>query len=209
MDNTKGNTVGVYDLHGNYIGTFGSNYNCQPTDVVVDSTEQHVYVSDGTCSGNILKFDPFGTLVATFAPIASDNVGPWWMDLSADDCTMYYTSDGPWVRTYNVCNGTQGPVFNAAPLTGGGALGIKILPGGVLVADHSDIVLLSNLGTVIRTFSAPPDNGFVDVAADPLDSNSFWASSFTTSEVYKFNLTTGAIEMVIDATEEGGDGTGI
>jgi DNA-binding beta-propeller fold protein YncE len=194
-DRSNGNTVAVYRPDGSYAGTFGGQYNCQPTDVLVDS-QGSVYVGDKDCAGQLLKFDSSGNLLQLFT-VSSDNTGDWWMDLAPDGCTMYYTSNGRHVERYNVCTNTQLPYLNQTPLPGdgAGALGLRILPdGGVIVADYYDIRRLDSAGNVVALYHVVADAGFVDILLDP-DGKTFWAASFDTSTVYRIDIATGQILM--------------
>jgi len=74
---------------------------------------------------------------------------------------MYYTSEGPNVKRFNVCNNTQMPDFNSAPLPDpvGGAQQFSLLPGGgMLVADFNTIARLDASGNLVRTYDAPANN---------------------------------------------------
>ena len=119
-------------------------------------------------------FTDIGTAPADPIQIETSG-GPDSIDISSDQCTIYYTSEGTEVFTYNMCTGQQGPVFNQAPLplsqvvtdsTGThtvntNAYAVKILGtpgyvGDVLVADAADVVLFDPNGNVIRTYPCSP-----------------------------------------------------
>ena len=115
LDTTTGSTFtagGCFDTAGNFyvmdfstnqvskftnIGTlvtasFGSGFNASPESCVLDAAGK-IYVGQASGSGNILKFDPSGTLLSSFAP-APENRGSDWITLATDQCTMLYTSEG-------------------------------------------------------------------------------------------------------------------
>ena len=85
-----------------------------------------------------------GTTLAAEYMVAEENHGVFWMDLAPDGCTMFYTSFGPNVKRYDVCTNTQLADFNAAPLPGGMAQDLRVLPdGGVLVSSGQVIARLN------------------------------------------------------------------
>ena len=99
----------------------------------------------------------------------SDNV-----ELGSDGCTLFHTSEGDFVKRFDVCRNSQLPDFN--PDTGASAFGTcsahtprcdaatyqeRALPdGGMLVADGSFVVarLTSAGGPVIQSGGARQDN---------------------------------------------------
>jgi len=198
-----GNTVAKFDPSGNLLGSFGSGYNANPGSVTFDALG-NVYVGQSEGTGNILKFDPAGNPLATFV-VAIGNKGTDHIDLGLDGCTMFYTSRTHDVYRYNVCTGTQLPFFNTQPLPGFEAYHIRVLPdGGVLVADTAWIVRLDSSGNQIQTYFAPGENNYwggVDIVGD----GTFWASNAATSNIYHFNLQSGAILGSFNA----GAGTGV
>ena len=187
---TSGNTTEVFDVHGTSIGSFGTGYNCDPHAIVFASSGA-AYVGQAGCSGAVLKFAP-GQPPVQFA-VAPDALGSFWIDLAPDGCTLFYTSWGPNVKRFNVCTGLQRPNFNRAPLPGAEGHDLRVLPdGGVLVSSGQVIARLNASGTLIRTYAAPgewrPWTG-LDLAGD----GTFWAGNYESSNVYRFDLATGAV----------------
>jgi hypothetical protein len=96
--------------------------------------------------------------------------------------------------TFNVCTNSAGADF----ATGLGsandvALGLRLLPtGGLILADSAQILRLNAAGTPVQTYDATNENHWVGVALDP-DGQSFWASDSLTHDVYRFNITSGAV----------------
>ncbi len=194
-DRSGGNTVEVFRDDGTYAGIFGPGaHHCQPSGMVL-GPNGNVFIAYTDCLSDIVRFDAAGNPVQGFN-VAFENAGPRWMDLAADGCTMYYTSVGHFISRYNVCTSTQLPNFNVQPLPStSGALGLRILPdGGVIVADIQAIYRLDAGGNLVATYDAVGDDYFVSVFLDP-DGTSFWSSSFGTSNVYKFDIATGAVLM--------------
>jgi hypothetical protein len=187
---TTGNTTEVFDVHGESIGSFGSGYDCDPHAIVFASSGA-AYVGQAGCTGAVLKFAP-GQPPVQF-DVAWDLQGSFWIDLAPDGCTLFYTSWGPNVKRFNVCTGLQRSNFNRAPLPGAEGHDLRVLPGGgVLVASGEVISRLDATGTRIRTYSIPgewrPWTG-LDLVGD----GTFWAGNYDSSNVYRFDLATGAV----------------
>jgi PKD repeat protein len=184
-DFTAGN-VSKFDILGTPLGTFGSAYDCQPESIVFDGAG-NVYVGQQGCNRTVLKFGPNGQLLAEFR-VTVEKQGADQIELSADQCTLFYTSEGPSILRYNVCTGQQLPVF-ANSLTR--ALTLRILSdGGVLVTDEKDIIRLDASGQKVTTYTAPGEQCWDGLTLDP-DRTSFWAADFCTSNIYKFDIASG------------------
>jgi len=185
-----GNTVEKYNTMGQSLGAVGSGYDCSPHAIVFDPAGS-AYVGQAGCTGAILKFAPGMTMPAAY-PVAWDDQGSFWIDLAADLCTVRYTSFGPNVKQFDLCAGVQLPDFNVAPVPGGVAQDLRILPdGGVLVSSGDVIARLDGSGTLTGTYGAPGEGFWAGL--DLVGDGSFWAASYDTSNVYRFDLATGNV----------------
>jgi hypothetical protein len=184
-------TVCKFDNTGTYLGTFGSGYSGSPESIVIDANgDFYVGAVDG--DNDIRKFDAAGTLLDQYDVLIEDR-GSDWIDLDADQCTMFYTSEGKNIFRYDLCTHTQLSNFNVAPLPGSHAFALRLLPaGGLLVADTQMIVRLDATGNVIQTYDAAGENYWFALNLDP-DGTSFWSADYSTNNVYKFDIATGAI----------------
>jgi uncharacterized protein (TIGR03437 family) len=192
---SSGNDVMTFNQSGNSTAPFGSGYNCNPSSILFDNSG-NAYVGQADCGTAILKFDSSGNPLAQYSA-AVENRGTYNILLDNNQCTMYYTSEGPDVKRFNVCTATQMPNFNTAPLPDSvdGGYAMTLLPGGgMLVANFSDIASLDTSGNLLRTYSAPSpaSNCWLGLALDP-DGTSFWASNWCTSSVTRFDLATGNV----------------
>jgi hypothetical protein len=125
----------------------------------------------GTTAGRIHRYSATGTLLNTY----SVSGGAGWIDLAADQCTVYYADDSPTVQRYNICTSTQLPVFANV----GTVSGLRILPNGD--------VLASNRTSVAR-YNAPPGNSLIfAVTLDP-DNTTFWTADLTNGNIFRYNL---------------------
>ncbi|HEV2116387.1 MAG TPA: PKD domain-containing protein [Terriglobales bacterium] len=184
--NFTADTVSRFNGSNTLMGTFGSGYNCKPESIVFDQSG-NAYVGETGCSHAILKFDAYGNLEAAYS-VATEQEGSDWIDLAADQCTIFYTSQGSSVLRYNACSKQQMPAFATGLSTG---LGVKILPdGSVLVADKQDVVRFDSGGRKIMTYNASGENCFVSVTLDS-DNASFWAADYCSSDVVEFNINSG------------------
>ncbi len=191
VTNFSSNSVSKFDNSGNLTGNFGSGYNAAPESIVFDK-DGNAYVGHADGARAIRKYDSSGNFKAAYQA-QTDDRGTDWVDLADDQCTMYYTSEGPNVKRYNVCTNTQLSNFNTAPLPDSTAYALRILStGGVMVADTSVIARLDTQGKLIQTYSVPGHNCWFALNLDP-DAKSFWSADYCTSDVYKFDLATGNV----------------
>ena len=161
-----------------------------PESCVVDSNG-FVYV--GSVDANpgdpmLRQYDLEGQLVAAFAPEVEDR-GIDWIDLAADRCTLFYTSEGSRVLRFDVCTGQQLPDFAGGldnPL-----YALRIRPNGeVMVASHDRIYRLSPTGEVMATY-LDHLGGFFGLNLDP-DGTSFWTAVYHGGRIYRVDIETGA-----------------
>jgi DNA-binding beta-propeller fold protein YncE len=191
-DQSTGNTILKFHPNGAVAEIFGAGYSCNPSGIVIDQAG-NVYVGQGSCTGDILKFDAAGNLLHAYN-VATEVWGARWLDLDAGACVVFYTSGGLNVNRYNVCTNTQLSNFNnVAFVAGSAALGLRVLPdGGVIVSTTTQLLKLDSTGNLAGTYDAVGEDGFAGVTLDP-DGHSFWTASYTTGMVYKFDIQTGAI----------------
>ena len=147
-------------------------------------------VADGT--EGILKFSPQGNLLDRF-DVLPDHRGGDWVELAADQKTIFYTSEGTKILRYDLSAHMQLPSF--ATLPGSDAYALRILPdNSVLVADSEFAVHVDPSGQVVQTYTAP---GVVELFAlnlDP-DGTSFWTADLQNATVYKFDIASGSLLM--------------
>ncbi len=187
----QGNSVYKFDINGTLIGPFGSGFDSHPESIVID-TAKNIYVGHANGSRLVRKFNPAGTLLDTFAP-AREARGTDWIDLAADQRTLFYTSEGRYVKRFDLATKTQLADFNNKPMTGSFAYALRILPGGgVIVANTQTIVRMDTSGNIVQTYDAPGEDNWFAVNLDP-DGQTFWSGNLTGGKVYRFNIATGEI----------------
>ncbi|MBI1928507.1 PEP-CTERM sorting domain-containing protein [Candidatus Poribacteria bacterium] len=190
----NGTIVKFAASNGLLLGSFGSGYGKYPESIVFDAAG-NVYVGNVKngfpADQDIRKFDAAGNLLAQF-DVATENRGSDWIDLAADQKTMFYTSEGHRIMRYDVSTGTQLPDFVTLPGPGT-AYALRLLgDGGLLVADAVNIKRLNSSGVVIQTYDASGVDGWFALNLDP-DGTSFWSADFNTDTFYKFDIATGAV----------------
>ena len=134
-------SISIFDNTGALLGTFGSGFTGLPESILFDAAG-NAYVGQATSptlqNAPILKFGPSGVPLGGFQAAKEDR-GTDWIELAADQCTMFYTSEGKLVRRFDVCNNQQLGDFNATPLPGKAAFALRLLPGGGLL-DRKSVV---------------------------------------------------------------------
>ena len=170
---------------------FGGPFDCNPESVTLDNLG-NVYFGQAGCTHEILEFSSTGVPVATFSPTIEEQ-GSDWIDLQSNQCTIFYTSEGVQVLTFNKCTNTQGPNFNVAPLPGSHAFAHRTRPNGeVLVADSSEVTRLSAAGVQIQHYLIPGATLLFALNLDP-DGTSFWTGDMSNGIVYKVDIATGTV----------------
>lgn len=196
VTNFHAGNVRKFDNRGALIGTFGSGYSGAPESIVFDRNG-NAYVGAVDGDNDIRKFDPFGDLLDQF-DVAIEARGSDWIDLAADQCTMFYTSEGPNVKRFNVCTKTQLTDFNRDPLPDGVSFALRILPtGDLFVANNSVITLLDSAGNFVDTYDAAGQDCWFALNLDP-DGETFWSADFCTADVYRFDIETGDGTLVFN-----------
>jgi hypothetical protein len=154
-------------------------------------------VGHATGGANVHQYTEAGVLVAEYNT-PRELVGSDWIDLSSNQTTLFYTSEGKRVLRFDL--GTNTPMADfATGLPGSNAFALRILPpgdgsGGVLVADRELIVRLNGAGAVVQTYDTATENSWFALNLDP-NGTSFWSGSFDTNNFYRFNIASGAVEV--------------
>jgi len=181
-----------FGISGNVLlNPFGGPFTSDPESCVVDSAG-NVWVGL-VDSAALQEYSQSGSLLATFKP-ATESRGIDWIDLNADHCTFYYTSELSSVLSYNVCTQTQ----NANFATGlpGQCFALRIRQNGeVMVACSSEVVRLSTTGSILQTYptsSLPNTGSLFALNLDP-DGTSFWVADFNSGAVLKVGIASGSV----------------
>ncbi len=185
------NQVYKFNHTGALVGTFGESYDESPESIAIDK-DQNVYIGQAYGGADVLKFAPDGHLIQSY-DLPTEVKGTDWIDLSADQKTLFYTSEGKYINRYDLEKKHILPHFNQKPLPGSTAYAFRILPdGGVIVADREVIVRLDKKGKVKKSYDAPGEDGWFAINLDP-DGKTFWSGDIETGEVYRFDAKSGKV----------------
>jgi hypothetical protein len=174
---------------GGVVGPFGSGFNSDEESCSVDSAG-NVYVGQADGTRDVLKFTSAGTPITSFDVPTGDR-GSDWIDLAADQHTLFYTSEGGDVFRYDVATSTALPDFAnglAEP-----CYALRIRPNGeVMVACAKVVYRFSAAGTIIQTYPFASAGEIFALNLDP-DNTTFWTGDDQTGQVYHVDIATGAI----------------
>lgn len=186
----QANNVYKFDHKGTLIGTFGSGFSGNSPESIVFDKNGNAYVGQADGTGQVLKFNPAGSLVGSFSPTREDR-GIDWIDLEADQCTLHYTSEGSTIGRFNVCTNTQLPVFATGLSQPCYAHRIR-QNFEVLVACTKQIYRLNKNGTPIQTYTIPGTSLLFALNLDP-DNKSFWTGDLRSGLIVRIDIATGKI----------------
>ena len=161
----------------------------------------------------VLKFTQVGTLLQTFTP-DPDASGPQFVELAADQRTLYYTGMGRLIKRFDVVSGTQLSDFTTLPTeTSAGrsalAQGLRFLPDGtLLVCDTIDVKRLDSSGAIIQRYDYPDQKDWYCVDLSP-DGTTIWAANtandtFSEPLIVQFDAASGTVLQTILPYDSGG-----
>jgi sugar lactone lactonase YvrE len=197
---------------------FAAGINSAPESIVFDLAG-NMYVGSADGNADINKYSSAGVLLDTFN-VATTDRGSDWIDLARDQRTMFYTSEGNTIKRYDVVADVQ--LADFATLPGRPAFALRLVGDGtLLVADSAAIYRLNALGNVIQTYDDAGNNSWFSLNLNN-DGTSFWSGDFSTGELLRFDIATGAVLQTIatgsgslfgvsvfgEITEGGGGGGG-
>ncbi len=186
-------SISKYDNSGTFLGTFGSGFS-NPESIVLDAAGNFYIGQAG--AGVVLKLDATGALLTTFT-LATESRGTDWIDLAADQCTLFYTSEGDLVKRFDVCTNTQ--LADFATLPSGEAYALRIRPNGdVLVAATGFVYRLDSTGALAQTYTLTGSSLLFALNLDP-DGTSFWTGDLSSGEIYKVDIASGTILQQFNA----------
>jgi hypothetical protein len=147
-------------------------------------------VGHASIGTDVHQYTETALLVAEY-DVATELGGSDWIDLAANQTTLFYTSEGRRVLRFDIGTNTQMADF-ASGLPGSNAFALRILPpgdgsGGVLVADTQTVVRLDGSGAVAQQYDAPGEDNWFALNLDP-NGTSFWSGDFRTNNFYRFNI---------------------
>jgi len=201
--NFQDNNITKFDNTGAVVSSpYVSNDPGAHNESVLFDSAGNMYVGQADGTRDIIKRDSTGAFLARF-DVSTGSRGTDWIDLDADQQTIYYTSEDRKIRSYDVATDTQLADFATLPGSGN-AFALRQLPtGGFLVADQSNIKRLDASGAVIQTYDAPGIDVWFALNLDP-DGTSFWSADLSsTHQFFKFDISSGAMLFNVDSDGQG------
>ena len=196
-----------FDTNGAIITSpWGGPFHNRPESCAIDAAG-NIYVGEvDSATEHIHKFDASGTLLATYSPTTGPR-GVDWIDLSADQCTIYYTSEGDIIHRFDVCTNSQMADFATGLNAPCFALRERA-NGDVIVTCSNESRRYDSSGVLQQTYLKSalltPTGGSEGsqqfaMNLDP-DGTSFWTAAYNTGNVYRIDIATGAQLSVWTAT---------
>jgi hypothetical protein len=157
-----------------------------PESVLFDAAG-HLFV--GNLGNGIREYTSGGAFLGSVNPGTRVD----WFDLTANQSTFLYTQEGTAIHTVsNGLPGVAGPDFASGYAGANSAFALRILPdGGVLLADGVNIKRFNAAGVLIQTYDKAGQDSWFSLNLDP-DGVTFWSGDFTTGNISRFNIATGA-----------------
>jgi hypothetical protein len=178
--------ISKFDSNGNLVDATFASYSGSAESCVWNASNQ-MYV--GGPGGPIQKYNSSGALLATFTTAGAGGTGGTdWIDLAADQCTMFYSDEGTAVGRFDVCTNTQ--LTDFATDLPGPCYALRIRPNGEVMVACQPVQRLNSSGTVIQSYSNA--NGKFALNLDP-DGTSFWTGDLGgfTNDIFRFNIASG------------------
>ncbi len=186
VDSTAGE-LDQFDPCGLPLSPLLAGTNTMPTAICFDAAGGF-YLGFYASTNNVWNFDASGNRVRQYT-VAVENSGIDWIDLAADQRTLYYTSYGPSIKRFDLVANVQLPdlVTNLAE-----SQALRLLPnGGLLVGTEQGIYRLDDVGNLLQTYLEPSVYTWSGISLDP-DGHTFWALG-SPAVVFHFDLASGAV----------------
>ena len=197
-----------FDNNGTLIGPFGGGYSDSTESITLDAA-QNVFVGQPDGTRRIRKFNSAGVFQTEYTVTVGPR-GTDWIDMAADQCTIFYTSEGPSIRKYNTCTSTQLADFCTSCPSAQSLTGMRLRGNGeVFAADFSSQVRhYDPSGALINSYTAPGLVSPFAVNLDP-DGTTLWTADYGSGQVFRFNIATGAKVIEWNAGTNGNTASGL
>jgi hypothetical protein len=142
----------------------------------------------GHAGGTIEEYDALGNKVASFT-VKVDSRTFISLDISADGKTLYYTSGGATIRTFNLVTGATSKI-TVSGLNGSNLFGLRLLTSGFLAAIGKDVVSINGSGSIVNFYVNTVDgssNNWRALAFAPGGAQ-FWAVNLATGHLFEFTI---------------------
>lgn len=154
------------------------------------SPESLAFAANGTlfvgrAGSNAQLYSTTGTLLQTYSMGQNTD----WIDLAADQTTLYYNDEGGAIGKWNTATNTSAGAFANNTSNGGtSSYALRILPNGhVLSAAYNVVLEYDAAGALVQTYNEGSSDGLFALNLDP-NGTDFWTASFNNSTVYRFAI---------------------
>jgi WD40 repeat protein len=139
----------------------------------------------GRASGQVQRYSAAGTLQQTYGMAVNTD----WIDLAANQTTLFYNDEGGQIRRWDLTTNTALADFANNSANGGTAsYALRILGNGdVLSAAGSRINQYNAAGAFLGSYDVSGVDGFFALNIDP-NGTSFLSGSFGNQTAYRFNI---------------------
>lgn len=197
-NNSENTSTVVFDQSGNiYLGFYGNNYNV--VGEIADVPTGNIRWLDATHADSQAGA-PFAD--AANLAVAYEDGGSDFTEMSSDQDTLFYTSSGVLIKRWSLTSGQLADFATLPAATGvrPGARSVRLLPpsgdssDGCLVAYGDKVLRLDSGGTVIQTYVPTQTELAQDLDKIEITSDfeHFWVSDQLSTNLFKFNITSGA-----------------
>ncbi len=190
-------TLSLFDNSGALVaGTWGLPFGSGsgPESCVVDAAGD-VYVGQADGNRDVLKFSPTGAPLQSYN-VAIEDRGSDFIDMAADQKTLYYTSEDIHIKRYNVSTIFQQSDFATSPFR---CYALRIRANGEVIAACGPVVIrFSATGTILNQYGISGISTNFALDLDP-DGTTFWAGDFGNGKVARVDISTGAIVSQFNA----------
>ena len=182
-DGTPGNAINI------------SAYQRSPESIAFDK-KGNAFV--GGPNGELVKINSAGTTILDHyaLPCELTGNGPDWVEMDCNDSIIYYTSERPRIKRYNVVTHTQLPDLAFFPSLVGWFFAMRLLPDSTLLAVGGDNIVfrINRNGDSIKSYKTTNPCGLFSVAGSK-DGKSIWVGGGAfNGPIYKIDIATGAVQ---------------
>jgi len=152
------------------------------------SPESIAYAQDGSfyvgrAGGSPQHYSSTGTLLQTYSTSGASD----WIDLAADQTTLFYNDEGGTIRRLNVATNTPLADFANNTAHGGtNSYALRLLGNGDVISAAGSLITQYNaVGAFLGSYDVTGVDGFFALNLDP-DGTHFWSGSFNNGTLYEF-----------------------
>ncbi|WJW76311.1 hypothetical protein QVG61_04245 [Thiohalobacter sp. IOR34] len=192
VTNFSAGNVTRFDNTGSVLppNPFVTNDSSSSNESIVFDAAGNFYIGQADGTADVMKYAADGTFLGRY-DVATEGRGSDWIDLAADQKTLFYTSEGRYIKRYDVAADVQ--LADFANLGGGTAYALRLLgDGGLLVADSADIKRLDAAGNVIQTYDMAGQDNWFALNLDP-DGKTFWSGDLGSGKFAQFDIASSAL----------------